>query len=120
MSAGGQGFVPSSSEQYLPPDGRRVLGPVLGGVLLLAGSSESIGVGALLLFIFALGMVLPFVVLTGIYIRAAEYITTIGSYTGVLQKGAGILFIILGTALLFNDFSFLGTVQPPDFLNRYI
>jgi len=37
------------------------VGPVLGGILVLAGTSGTVGRGALLLFVYSLGMGIPFV-----------------------------------------------------------
>ncbi len=96
------------------------IGPVLAAILVLAGTPGSVLIGASLMLLFALGMAVPFIILTLLYARASAYIQIIGTYTSVMRVAAGLLFILLGVSFMINDFSFLSTVQPFGFLGRYI
>ena len=72
------------------------IGPVLTGILALAGSSGSAWQGGLLLGVYSLGFAAPFLV-------AAQFLTLfrkLGRYAGVLEKVGGALLVIVGTLLL--------------------
>lgn len=76
------------------------IGPVLGAILTLAASQETVGRGMWLLFIYSMGLGIPFVLagvgLTKLYsgIRALhKYLRPINIVSGLLMIGFGVLFI---------------------------
>ena len=96
------------------------IGPVLGGILILAGSSGSVAAGALLMFLFAVGMMLPLVVLTILYSKVSGYLQGVERYIPIMRFLGGALFILIGVSFLLEDFSFLGDIQPPAYFEKYI
>ena len=81
------------------------IGPVLTGILALAGSSGSAWQGGLLLGVYSLGFAAPFLV-------AAQFLTLfrkLGRYAGVLEKVGGALLVIVGTLLLTDS---VATLSP--------
>ena len=76
------------------------IGPVLGAILTLAASQETVGRGIWLLFIYSMGLGIPFVLagigLTKMYsgIRALHrYLLPINIASGLLMIGFGVLFV---------------------------
>ncbi len=75
------------------------IGPVLTGILALAGASGSPLQGGLLLGVYSLGFAVPFLV-------AAQFLTAFRSlnrYAGLVEKVGGVLLIIVGVLLLTNS-----------------
>lgn len=76
------------------------IGPVLGAILTLAAAQETVGRGIWLLFIYSMGLGIPFVLagigLTKLYsgIRALhKYLLPINIASGLLMIGFGVLFV---------------------------
>ncbi|MFW6292303.1 MAG: cytochrome c biogenesis protein CcdA [Spirochaetota bacterium] len=72
------------------------IGPILASVLILAGSSRSIGTGALYLVAFSLGLGLPFL-LAGIFVgRATEALRRMRRYLPAIKIASGVLLVMIG------------------------
>ncbi|MDZ7706133.1 MAG: cytochrome c biogenesis protein CcdA [Trueperaceae bacterium] len=74
------------------------IGPILGGILALAGSGGSAAQGGWLLGAYALGFAVPFLL-------AAQMLTrwrALNRYAGVVEKIGGVLLIAVGVLLLTN------------------
>lgn len=80
------------------------IGPVLATVLLLAGSLGTVMSGALLLFVFSLGLALPFLLVALLYARATHYIATHQRFLYVTEVLGGLLLVGIGLLLLTNNF----------------
>lgn len=77
------------------------IGPTLGAILLLAGSStDSASQGALLLFLYGFGITLPFLILAAFLGSAQKFVARFSKYTLIIQKIGAILLILLGLFLL--------------------
>ena len=75
------------------------IGPVLAGILALAGSSGSALQGGLLLGVYSLGFAVPFLI-------AAQFLTAFRSlnrYAGLIEKVGGVLLVAVGVLLLTNS-----------------
>ena len=96
------------------------IGPILGGVLTLAASSGSTMTGILLLFAFALGIMLPLTILALIYTKAAERLQKIPKFLPSMRIIGGLLFIALGIFFLVGDLSFFSKIGPPEFLQKFL
>ena len=84
------------------------IGPVLGAIVTLAASQETVGQGAFLLFVYSMGLGIPFVAsgigmtkLFGSIAFLRRHLRTINVASGVLMIGFGWLFITGGI----NDLS---------------
>lgn len=83
------------------------VGPVLGSILFLAGTSATAGTGALLLSIFTAGLAVPFLAIalgigsaSRLLARAAGYLTAIQIISGLFLIALGILLFTDSLALL--------------------
>ena len=81
------------------------IGPVLGTILLLASTTATVGQGALLLTIFALGLGIPFLILAIAFSSATLLIKRISKYLSIISKIGGVFLIVLGLLLLFDQLS---------------
>lgn len=83
------------------------VGPILGAILTMAATTQSITKGIVLLTVYSAGLGLPFL-LTGIIIQKFfEYFQSIRKYFKAINLAGGILLIILGLLLLTGYFSAL-------------
>ncbi len=87
------------------------IGPLLGSILMVAGTSDSVGQGILLLSVYSAGLAVPFI-LVSLFVPAVLKIVKGASktlrYAGPV---AGTLLIIVGLLLLTNSFGFLSATQ---------
>ncbi len=83
------------------------IGPILGTVLLFAGTSATALQGALLLGIFSLGLGLPFFITALLINRAGEVFARWGKVTHVLSTIGGVVLVLLGTLMLLGLMGYL-------------
>lgn len=86
------------------------IGPVLGSILVLAGTGATAGSGALLLGVFSLGLAIPFLLIALGIGRAQEYANRYASKLGAITKIAGLLLIALGLLLIFDKLYILAPI----------
>jgi cytochrome c-type biogenesis protein len=80
------------------------IGPVLAGILVLAGSSETVGEGALLLGIYSLGLAVPFVLAGALFTRSMSAFRRVRDHYREIQFAGGTLMVALGLLLFFERF----------------
>ncbi len=78
------------------------VGPVLGSVLVLAGSSATAFSGAVLLSVFSLGLAIPFLLIALGVNRAERIIQKYTDKLWIVSKIGGVLLVLLGILLLTN------------------
>ena len=78
------------------------IGPVLGAVLTLAGTTASLREGVGLLTAYSLGLALPFLLLSLSVVRVRSWLRGAGRVAATLQPISGLLLIAMG-ALLVTD-----------------
>jgi cytochrome c-type biogenesis protein len=78
------------------------IGPLLGSVLILASSQETVGQGMALLCVYALGVAIPFIFLSFFVNYLIVFIKKAVKFMKYLNAAAGILLIILGIFLVTN------------------
>ncbi|HLD03243.1 MAG TPA: cytochrome c biogenesis protein CcdA [Candidatus Dojkabacteria bacterium] len=81
------------------------IGPILGGILFLAASTQTALQGGILLFLYGLGINLPFLLLAIIAARSAGFVQKFSSIAAKLQKMAAVIMIILGIILFTGWYS---------------
>ena len=91
------------------------VGAVLGAILTLAATSQAVGTGALLLFVYSLGISIPFLIISLTIAQAPQFLSVITKYLGTVDKVAGVLLFIIGF-LLFNNT--VGLISPYLTYNR--
>ena len=78
------------------------IGPILGGILVYAGTLEKVSQGVFLLLIYSMGMGTPFL-LTAIGVnKFFVYFNRIKKHLGLIEKITGIVMVILGLMIFTN------------------
>jgi len=83
------------------------VGAVLGSILVLAAIGGTAGKGASLLFVYSLGVSLPFIIVTLTLASAPKYLSFINRHIGIIARIAGLVLAALGFLLLTNTYRFL-------------
>jgi cytochrome c-type biogenesis protein len=91
------------------------IGPVLAATLVLAGSSDTVVEGALLLGVYSLGLAVPFVLAGAIFSRAMGAFRWIRDHYRAIQVVGGAVMVALGLLLFFERFYVLRV-----YLNRFL
>jgi len=76
------------------------IGPVLGAVLTLAGTTAALGQGVALLSAYSLGLALPFVALSLSVPWLHGWMRRLGRAPAVIQGAAGVLLVAMGVLLV--------------------
>ena len=80
------------------------VGPILGSILLLAGTSGTALQGGLMLAVFSFGLAIPFLAIAFAFSQATVYIEKISKYLNGVSIGGGVFLIILGILLATDNF----------------
>ena len=91
------------------------IGPVLAATLVLAGSSETVAEGALLLGVYSLGLAVPFVLAGAVFSRAMGAFRWVRDHYRAIQVVGGAVMVALGLLLFFERFYVLRV-----YLNRFL
>jgi cytochrome c-type biogenesis protein len=91
------------------------IGPVLAAILVLAGSSETVAEGALLLGVYSLGLAVPFVLAGAVFSQAMGAFRWLRDHYRAIQVGGGAIMVALGLLLFFERFYVLRV-----YLNRFL
>lgn len=83
------------------------VGAVLGSILALAAVSGTALNGAFLLFVYSLGISLPFMIVSLTLASAPKYIKAIEKHIVVISRIAGIFLAIIGILLLTDTYRFV-------------
>jgi len=93
------------------------IGPILGTVLGVAGDADHVGKGVLLLWVYSLGLAVPFL-LTAIGIsRFLVFYGKFRRYVHWVEVGSRVLLIIIGVLIMSRHFAVLSSYL--GFLNRF-
>jgi cytochrome c-type biogenesis protein len=76
------------------------VGPVLGAILALAGTTASVAQGASLLLVYSLGLGLPFILTALLFGTVAPLLSRINRHALVINRVAGVLLILVGVLIL--------------------
>jgi cytochrome c-type biogenesis protein len=71
-------------------------GPILASILLYAGGTATVGTGALLLFVYAMGFSLPFFLFAVVLRRYLFRIRNLYNWLPKIQQVAGYMLIVIG------------------------
>ena len=99
------------------------IGPILGAILTLAANPESIGQGMALLFVYSLGLAIPFVLSAVALTAFLAWFQKFRRYIRYVEWAAGILLILVGLLLVTGKFTVLAgyLIQfTPEFLMEHI
>lgn len=83
------------------------VGPILGGILTVAGNQDTMGVGLLLLIAYSLGLGLPFLILAIAFEKISVQLNKLKPYMKYMQGLSGGLLILMGLLLATNNLTVL-------------
>lgn len=78
------------------------IGPVLGAILGVAASRDTVGEGAMLLAIYSLGLAVPFWIAAGFSGAFMRFLTRFRRHLGMVEKVMGVFLILTGLAFIFG------------------
>ncbi|MEP6836400.1 MAG: cytochrome c biogenesis protein CcdA [Gemmatimonas sp.] len=99
------------------------LGPIISGILMIAGSEATVGRGVALLASYSMGLAVPFLLSAVLLERFFVFFQRFRSKLGLVNRIAGVLLIVVGSLLLTGWFQKLGgylEAITPDFLRQRI
>jgi cytochrome c-type biogenesis protein len=85
------------------------IGPVLGGILTLAGTRETVWAGTWLLFVYSVGLAVPFLLAALALDRFLATFKRFRAWIPWMERAAGALLILLGLLLVTGSFTLLTT-----------
>ncbi len=91
------------------------IGPVLAGILVLAGSSDTVADGAVLLMAYSLGLAVPFVLVGALFTRSMGAFRWLRDHYRAIQVVGGAIMVALGLLLFFERFYVLRV-----YVNRFL
>lgn len=93
------------------------IGPILGGILVYAGTMEKVNQGVFLLATYSLGLGIPFLVTAfGIH-WFWRFFGRIKKYLRILEVAGGVIMVILGVMIFTNKLVLIPGLLP--FLNKF-
>ena len=84
------------------------IGPILGSILVLAATEESINKGILLLISYSLGLALPFILSGYLIQKFLIFSKNFKKYINLVSKIGGFILLITGVLILTNQLQALG------------
>ena len=84
------------------------IGPILGSILVLAATEESINKGILLLISYSLGLALPFILSGYLIQKFLIFSKNFKKNINLISKTGGIILLITGVLILTNQLQALG------------
>ncbi|WP_419879349.1 cytochrome c biogenesis CcdA family protein [Brevibacillus centrosporus] len=91
------------------------IGLILSSILILASQSDTMWTGMFLLFVYSLGLGVPFLLIAMFWSRSLYKFRKVNQYLPVIQKVSGVIMVVLGV-LLFTGMLKLITI----YLSRFI
>ena len=97
------------------------IGPILGSILALASTEESINRGIMLLFFYSLGLAIPFILSGYLIQKFLAFSKNIKQKINVITKIGGFLLFLTGILILTNQLQALGyyLLEVLPFLQRF-
>jgi cytochrome c-type biogenesis protein len=88
------------------------VGPILGGILTLAASSQTVWQGVYLLLAYCLGLGLPFIAVGLLLGAASRYLRWFSRHSFITSIVAAVLLIGVGVLMLTGYMEYLGALVP--------
>jgi cytochrome c-type biogenesis protein len=85
-------------------------GPVLGSILIFAGTSATVSKGVLLLFIYSVGMAIPFL-LTALFINVfISWMAKAEKFMKYMPIISGVILVVFGILIFFNKMTMISSL----------
>ena len=83
------------------------VGPVLAAILMTAAGGDSVGQGVWLLFVYGLGMTLPFILAALFVGPFMRFMARFRRHLGTVEKAMGLLLIVFGVLIATNTVNYI-------------
>ena len=83
------------------------VGPILGSILIYAGSMATIRKGIILLIAYSIGLAIPFLITAAAISSLTKFLPKLSKHLPVISVISGILMILLGVAIYTNSLLWL-------------
>lgn len=93
------------------------IGPVLAAILGLAANEDTVAKGISLLFVYSLGLAVPFLITSLLMNRFLSFYGRFRRHLGVVEVVSGVLLVAIGGLILADRFAWLSSKL--GFLNRF-
>jgi cytochrome c-type biogenesis protein len=93
------------------------LGPIISSILILAGTAETVTRGVLLLWVYSLGLAVPFLLTSVLIDRFLNFYSRFRRHLHTLEVTSGVVMMVLGVLILTRRFTVLSSYL--GFLNRF-
>lgn len=97
------------------------LGPILGGILTIASTQETLGQGMLLLGAYSAGLAIPFLIAAWMVESFFDWFKGFRKYLPWVQRVSGALLVLVGILLVTGEFTRLAgylNAVTPEFLRK--
>ena len=86
------------------------IGPLLGSILVVAGSQDTVAKGIWLLAVYSAGLALPFILISIFINSMLTFMKKAKRVMGIINKVSGLLLIGIGLLLIFDKFRLLSII----------
>lgn len=80
------------------------IGPILASILMVAGNSDTLQAGTLLLAVYSLGLAVPFLVAALFLNSMMRFLKKLGPHLGRIRVASGALLVVVGVMVYTNQF----------------
>lgn len=87
------------------------IGPMLTSVLIMASSAKDVGIGNVLILMYTLGFMVPFLIIAAFSRSLFKYLDRVKDYMGVIQKLGGIILIVTGAVMFLNGINGIRVIE---------
>ncbi len=94
------------------------IGPIIGGVLALAATRNTVSEGVMLLAVYSAGLAVPFLLFALGIGRFLKFYQRFRKYLHAVEVGSGVLLLLIGALIFFNHLTWLSGHL--GFLNRFV
>lgn len=81
------------------------IGPILASVLVMASSSTTVTTSYLLILIYTLGFILPFILVSLFFGHLIQWLTGMKKHMGLIKRISGVCILIAGLVMFVNGIS---------------
>ena len=91
------------------------IGPLLGAILTLAIQGQNVGLSMLYLFVYSMGLAIPFLITAWMLTAATSRLKLLNRHMQLIERVSGAFIVIIGVLLITGTFTILNT-----FFNRFV
>ena len=86
------------------------IGPLLGAILTLAIQGRDVGLSMFYLFVYSMGLAIPFLVTAWLLTAATSRLRILNRHMGTIERVSGAFIVVIGILLLTGTFTYLNTI----------